>query len=125
MRKYAEGIADEVLLNELSTWNNLEIIREREPCWHHAIAWSSAWPARRVGGQGTNKRSFVRTIHCMEHSVYILYSFKIDRFYVGQTINLKNRLAEHNSGESPNTSMGIPWSLVWSTSKDTFGQLKC
>ena len=56
----------------------------------------------------------------MQYHIYILYSKKLKRFYVGQTINLSNRLTEHNSGESPYTSAGIPWHLVWSTTKDTF-----
>jgi putative endonuclease len=56
----------------------------------------------------------------MQYQVYILYSKKLNRFYVGQTLNLKNRIIEHNSGESPYTSTGIPWSLIWATKKDTF-----
>jgi putative endonuclease len=56
----------------------------------------------------------------MQYHVYILYSKKLNRFYVGQTSNLNNRLIEHNTGESPYTSAGIPWTLVWSTSKPSF-----
>jgi putative endonuclease len=55
----------------------------------------------------------------MHYIVYILYSSGINRFYVGQTSNLDNRITEHNSGESPYTSTGIPWKLLWSTTKPT------
>ena len=51
--------------------------------------------------------------------VYILYSKKLNRFYVGQTINLKNRIEEHNNDESAYTSQGTPWTLLWSTIKPT------
>jgi putative endonuclease len=47
------------------------------------------------------------------------YSSKIDRFYVGQTSNLKNGITEQNSGESLYTSTGMPWTLLWSTEKSS------
>ena len=56
----------------------------------------------------------------MQYDVYILYSKLLDRFYVGQTSKLTNRLAEHNSGESSFTSQEIPWTLLWSTIKPSF-----
>jgi predicted GIY-YIG superfamily endonuclease len=34
-----------------------------------------------------------------------------DRHYVGSTIDLKRRLAEHNAGESIHTRKYLPWSL--------------
>ena len=45
--------------------------------------------------------------------VYILYSKGLDRYYVGQTSNVENRLSFHND---PNrnriwTKRGIPWEL--------------
>jgi putative endonuclease len=47
--------------------------------------------------------------------VYILYSESIQKFYIGQTQDLENRLAEHNSGETKSTHAGRPWQLKWST----------
>ena len=58
----------------------------------------------------------------MPYHIYILYSLKLSRFYVGHTINVDVRLREHNSGESQYTSQGIPWTLLWTTSKDSFRQ---
>jgi putative endonuclease len=46
--------------------------------------------------------------------VYILYSSKRDRYYVGYTSEIENRVAKHNSGSTPSTKSGIPWVLVYS-----------
>ena len=45
--------------------------------------------------------------------VYILYSKTIDKFYVGQTDNLDERLISHNSEKSPYTSRASDWKLVY------------
>ena len=49
----------------------------------------------------------------MDFAVYILYSEKLNRFYVGTTDNPERRLNEHNSRNYSNayTKNGIPWSL--------------
>jgi putative endonuclease len=47
------------------------------------------------------------------HYVYILYSTKLDKRYIGYTDNLKNRLSEHNHKKVPFTSQGIPWQLIY------------
>ena len=44
--------------------------------------------------------------------VYIIHSTKTDGYYCGQTIDLINRLSEHNSGETKSIKNGIPWILV-------------
>ena len=45
--------------------------------------------------------------------VYILYSSSFDRYYVGQTNNLDNRLKRHNSGYVKSTKAYVPWNLVY------------
>ena len=52
------------------------------------------------------------------YCVYIIYSESIDKFYKGQTNNVKNRILRHNSGYEEATKPGIPWILVWSTLKN-------
>ena len=49
--------------------------------------------------------------------VYIIYSQKLSRHYVGTTDNVEQRLIEHNSVLYQNsfTSRGIPWELKWKT----------
>jgi putative endonuclease len=48
----------------------------------------------------------------MEHKVYILYSERMDRYYVGQTDNVDKRLVVDNLGGKKYTTRGIPWVLV-------------
>ena len=49
--------------------------------------------------------------------VYILYSEVEDKFYKGQTSNLNDRLVRHNTGQEKSTRAGVPWILIWSTTK--------
>ena len=51
--------------------------------------------------------------------VYILYSKKLDIFYVGSTSNLEDRLIRHNTGRSKFTKPGTPWELVYTKNYDT------
>jgi putative endonuclease len=50
----------------------------------------------------------------MPYYVYILYSEKLDRYYIGHTEDLVKRLADHHSGLSSYTSKAIDWHLVYS-----------
>ncbi len=43
---------------------------------------------------------------------YILYSKTIDKYYIGQTGNLEDRLNRHNTRNTGYTSKGKPWTLV-------------
>ena len=45
---------------------------------------------------------------------YILYSEKLDKFYIGATGNLEGRLIRHNSSDKGFTSTGKPWELKYS-----------
>jgi len=49
----------------------------------------------------------------MEFSVYILFSNKLNKFYVGTSNDVNNRILEHNNIKYPNafTEKGIPWEL--------------
>ena len=49
----------------------------------------------------------------MNFKVYILYSESIDRYYVGQTENMTERLLLHNTGtfKDSSTKGGIPWGV--------------
>jgi len=52
----------------------------------------------------------------MEYFLYILYSPKFVKTYVGQTDNLKQRLVLHNSGKVKSTKPYMPWVLIHSES---------
>lgn len=45
--------------------------------------------------------------------VYILYSSKFERFYVGMTLNVEKRLNQHSSGKTKSTKAFAPWSLFY------------
>ena len=45
--------------------------------------------------------------------VYVLYSKKYDKIYVGQTNNYEGRLVQHNSGRHRYTKRYIPWIIIY------------
>jgi len=51
--------------------------------------------------------------------VYILYSEKFDKYYVGQTNNFEIRFKQHNSGYEAYTSTYRPWHKVLVLEKST------
>ncbi|MCF8450917.1 MAG: GIY-YIG nuclease family protein [Taibaiella sp.] len=56
--------------------------------------------------------------------VYIIYSTKVNKYYVGACTNLERRLYEHNIGHSTFTSTGIPWELRYTESFNTLAEAK-
>lgn len=55
----------------------------------------------------------------MSFYVYILYSKKIDKYYVGQSDNVDERLKSHLSGISGYTSVSDDWEIVYKEIFDT------
>ncbi len=53
------------------------------------------------------------------YTLYILFSEKIDKFYVGYTNDMERRLTEHNRHKGKFTDSGIPWKLVYSEKFDS------
>ncbi|MDD3877328.1 MAG: GIY-YIG nuclease family protein [Bacteroidales bacterium] len=49
----------------------------------------------------------------MKYTTYIIFSPSINKYYTGQTNDIKKRLREHNAGKSKFTAHGIPWELVY------------
>jgi len=47
-------------------------------------------------------------------TVYVLYSEKFDKIYIGQTVDLSERIKEHNNGLSNYSRKFIPWKLAHS-----------
>lgn len=45
--------------------------------------------------------------------VYVLFSTKLSRRYIGSTADLRKRLKEHNSGKSIFSAKGIPWRIIY------------
>ena len=56
----------------------------------------------------------------MNHHLYILYSSRINKYYIGYTTNPSRRLEEHNSSKNKNwTRRGQPWELKFSKPYET------
>ena len=49
----------------------------------------------------------------MEYYLYILYSRRIDRYYIGVSSDPPKRLNSHNNYPTGWTKRGIPWELVF------------
>ena len=48
----------------------------------------------------------------MPHYVYILQSLKDNRYYIGETRNVEERLGSHNLGKQRSTRNRIPFRLI-------------
>ena len=49
----------------------------------------------------------------MKYFVYILFSEKLSKYYVGHTNDIERRFYEHNIGHEKFTRTGTPWKLVY------------
>jgi putative endonuclease len=47
------------------------------------------------------------------YCVYIIKSLKNNSLYIGCTSDLKNRISQHNKGESTYTKKCTPWKLIY------------
>lgn len=45
--------------------------------------------------------------------LYLLFSPKTNRIYIGTTPDLKKRFYSHNRGKNIATKFGVPWKLVY------------
>jgi putative endonuclease len=70
---------------------------------------TGAKPKKRLHIRGLQAFFTLYMFYC-----YIIYSEKLDKFYIGCTENIENRLAQHNAGLSDFTSKGMPWKLMYS-----------
>ena len=61
---------------------------------------------------------------CFMPFTYVLFSKKINKFYIGASSDLNRRLTEHNSGKSKFTSLGMPWEIVYTEEFPTLIEAK-
>ena len=55
----------------------------------------------------------------MKYYFYIIYSPALDKYYIGHTADLKDRISKHNSNHKGFTGKANDWKLVHSESYDT------
>jgi len=72
------------------------------------VRWS-----RRAGSRSPAMRGECGTENFM-YKIYILQSLKNNKYYIGQTSNINQRLIAHNSGNVKSTKNYRPWKLVYS-----------
>ena len=58
--------------------------------------------------------SLLMPCHC-----YILFSEKINKYYIGSTTDIERRLHDHNRGKEKFTKTGVPWILVYTEALET------
>ena len=51
--------------------------------------------------------------------VYIIYSQKLDKYYIGFSADIEDRLAKHNRKSKGFSNLGRPWILVYSEAFDS------
>ena len=49
----------------------------------------------------------------IHYQVYIIYSASRDKYYVGHSHDVQERLRQHNAGRTPSTKTGRPWILKY------------
>ena len=69
-------------------------------------------PACHAGGREFESRQ-PRFLLFIMFAVYIIYSGSLDKYYIGFTGDVDERLRRHNAGRSKYTKAGIPWELVY------------
>ncbi len=55
------------------------------------------------------------------HFIYIIYTAKFDKYYIGETVNISDRLEEHKTGHynESSTKYADDWVLVLSLQADS------
>ena len=53
------------------------------------------------------------------HFIYILFSEKFDKYYIGHTKDVQKRLGQHNAGFEKSTKPYMPWRLECFVAKET------
>ena len=56
--------------------------------------------------------------------LYILYSQKTDKYYVGSTDDLTRRFSEHNRGQTQSTRAGVPWMMKFCMETNNAGSFE-
>jgi putative endonuclease len=55
---------------------------------------------------------------------YILRSELAGKYYIGSTLDVESRLADHNAGNTPSTKPFRPWKLVFTEAYDNLADAR-
>ncbi|MGA2622464.1 MAG: GIY-YIG nuclease family protein [Bacteroidota bacterium] len=56
--------------------------------------------------------------------VYVLWSEKLQKRYIGSTDDIDQRLIAHNSGKTPFTRRGMPWVVIHREELETLSEAR-
>ena len=56
--------------------------------------------------------------------LYVLHSLKYNRYYIGSTREIVNRLKTHNSGKVRSTKAYRPWKLIYTEKFETYSDAR-
>ncbi len=56
------------------------------------------------------------------YTVYVLKSSKNDKYYIGSTSDIDQRIRNHNAGLSKWTKSGVPWIIIHTETYATRGE---
>ena len=93
------------------TYSGCSIVRLAHPDWKIGrVAGSNpATPTKPY----RNVRLFLFNPLIMKYYFYILFSFQLDKFYIGHTANLQERIKKHNSNHKGFTGKANDWEIVY------------
>ena len=57
-------------------------------------------------------------------TVYILFSERLNKYYVKSTLNIERRVIEHYTGLSTFTKSGMPWRIAYTENYDDMTSAK-
>jgi putative endonuclease len=60
----------------------------------------------------------------MESYVYVLWSEKLGKRYIGSCRDLKSRIQAHNTGKQRFTKAGIPWELIYKEERNSYSEAR-
>ena len=84
------------------------------------VFWLSEPPKRERRSQSLNPHNIIlKGYFSLMYSVYIIYSEKLDKHYIGYSSDVEDRLLKHNRKSKGFSSLGKPWSLVYTESFET------
>jgi putative endonuclease len=117
-----------LVIARFQSYNPL-ILQSSPPRVNSALraAWGYSSVGRAVALQATGQGFESPCLHQSNSLffVYILFSQSRQRFYVGSTADINDRLQRHNAGRSVATKAGAPWELVYTETFSTRSGAVC
>lgn len=75
--------------------------------------------SRKRSGRSSVRTQILSTKLTQVFSVYILYAATADKYYIGQTANMEDRLFRHTNSGNKSTKFAKDWKLVYEEKFET------